>query len=832
MAAIAVAVAVGSSLLHRDPGGDDLAARPVDAVDDTQSGARRFDFLARPEGESGVPRIEGRVIDEFDRPLIGARVAEFATLEDPMARSEVRTDGEGRFELSVPTEAHVRIRVESEGHRAEESLARAGVPVEIRLMRELPRGEDGVFVVEVCDASGTPVTGAVVRASPNVSQRYPTFMSTVHRVERLRGREMRSAVTDSDGRVRFAREELDDEIGLLASGTSGTAFAVAHPDAGGARLTLRESVEVACDIRVSGRTAGRTELVIEYASAGRAARFAMSIDAGDETLWLAAGAAAVLVETDTSIRWEGEVAFSRPRNEFALDLDAARRIRIELEGVAAEDLGAPAALLFSPFRRVGEYRRFRFGESPLVKVPGHATRAVVALDSRRYRLPGEVKTWGQSVEVALPAAPDEVLRLDVVPAPSVEGVVVRAEDGLPVPGVDVVAFPSSGLSMGYETESCRGRATTDDAGRFRFEGLAMGRSFFMVDSEEWTQFADMGGDLPQGPGRLSWLHSTDLREPGMKAELRIEVQRPATLRVRVADSKDELFPSFFVSRLSRDDTLRRLAAVHLPETIRAWRGRDEKGFPLPGAPAEDGVATIEGIAPGRGVPFQLEYRDPVSREMRTTRFEVDLPPGAVVEHDIDLARLVLSRLIVEVLVDGAPAPPGVQIRVNGEGGLLRQGGTGSDGRVVFAELPADDYRVEFADPGAGKTWVDADPALARRVAVFGGEARIRRSRVTGRMVEFGVDLAGRRLDPGKTVARLEYEGPLADLHRERGSFARASFGKGALRFEVFVPAAHRVRCSELVVMTGEPHGEMTRTVLPVLPQPAWIVEGAVFTLER
>lgn len=331
----------------------------------------------------------------------------------------------------------------------------------------------------------------------------------------------------------------------------------------------------------------------------------------------------------------------------------------------------------------------------------YAASAEVAADHRGVaRVPG-LPEGPVLVEVTPPGEPPVRLSLEAsrgalevdLPADGIEGRVVAAADGSPVPGASVRAW-SPEPAAGDVAEALRLRgftAAADGAGRFRFPSLPAG---------PWVLEASGRGlgTARTGPVRV-------LRGGGA-TPVEIALARAGRVAGTVRDGAGRPVPGAFVEAT---DTA--------------------TGALLPGGRARADAAgsfALGGLAPG---PLVLTAR--AGGIGASPPEPLSLAPGE--ERTLDLSLLPGGTLEILVVGPGAAPLPDASVEVRdflgipvpleeGSGGagapLRAEGRTGPDGRLRVPGIRAGVYRVRAWKGGvAGESRVRLDPLHGARTVV-------------------------------------------------------------------------------------------------------------------
>lgn len=331
--------------------------------------------------------------------------------------------------------------------------------------------------------------------------------------------------------------------------------------------------------------------------------------------------------------------------------------------------------------------------------------------------------------------PREPITIALVRGAVLRGLVVRDDTGEPVAGARV----DPGSIAGEIDDAWI--AQTDDAGRFRIEGLTAG---------EYKPTAEARGLFAQATSRVTL-------SPG-------EVSPPVTIRVRSAATVR--------GRLELSATHRGCAPGTVTITSRVHGEREAASDP-------DGNVVFDAVPAGTW-DVKLSCEGHVDEE--------EAPPLTVQSTDIEVVFALHEKLTVTGVVvtpDGAPAPEAwIEVAmVDGPEDAVTSHGTrsGEDGRFTLRDLAAGTY--DLAASGA----IDAPKV---RVAVAEGapppEVRLVRDLLSfhGRVVDPEGDPVG---GAGVTVTRDPTgNGSFGTQTGEDGRFVVEHFGAGPVTLKVQV----------------------------------------------
>lgn len=493
-----------------------LAPRPFAAA---VSGALLA--LALP-GALAASEVTGRVTDESENPIAGARVtlhpvdtgAALGTrwLEgEPYAEAvaDTRTGDDGSYRLDAPDDGRLFWTVVVR--------ARGRVPMEQDVgplfgavhLEPVGLAEDTGTVVRVLEAGGTPAVGATVlfAAAPGTpllgGRRGGWFPGA-----------FRTARTGPDGRARVPRAEGEGgEVAVVAPGRlaratlASTRLRVSLPPVGGpgSRTLLTTGPD---GEPVAGAVVwGPAELVPPQARVtARMGRFPLAVTGEDGTAVVPAAALAaqppvgLYVEATSGLRAHVEIEPPTPPGDP------------EPGGERAPATAPPVPVRLAPPDVIAGRVEEHGGGGPVagavVWTRGGAADAVRSDGSGRFALPvpaverimlaaagpaHQAPAW-ERVELAAPDRGEPVLVLD--PTISLVG---RVEDeaGGPIAGAVVEALPREEYSFGGGRKAERRRVLTDESGRFRADGIAFETLYSVVATLDG--FAPGRAEVPPVP---------------------------------------------------------------------------------------------------------------------------------------------------------------------------------------------------------------------------------------------------------------------------------------------------------------------------------------------
>lgn len=407
--------------------------------------------------------LRGRVVDEADRPLAGARV-ELRPLLDlhhtglrllagetwPDAVARRRTDREGAFEIAVPEIGLWRISVEAEGRVP---MSRSFRP----LLKDEALADVRLLAAEAIDvrvtAGGEPLAGALVDAvTPGEFEPWQQGYRS-GRWWPLR----RAAFTGEDGRATLWRAAPEKpEVRAMRPGFPGRRIA-------GADLPATGALEIALE----AGTARTLELVD---SKGEPAAGVLFLD-----VWRPLG----ITGDDGSVEL---TAADLERQPLHLTLTTGDGWRNTLTALEAEDTVLP----LPPPLEVGG--RVTDGEGrPIAGAIVWRQRGPAAMTRTGVRGHFRWPTAGERLQLGFAAEGFQPHRLEVVvadeaasdlavilePAAAIFGLVAD-EDGLPVAAARVEARGAYANDRSWNRRGGVESTLTSDDGRFRLGGLPAG----------------------------------------------------------------------------------------------------------------------------------------------------------------------------------------------------------------------------------------------------------------------------------------------------------------------------------------------------------------------
>jgi hypothetical protein len=340
-----------------------------------------------------------------------------------------------------------------------------------------------------------------------------------------------------------------------------------------------------------------------------------------------------------------------------------------------------------------------------------------------------------------PLVPRDLVPQPIEPQPAgtaiIEGMVVSADLGRPVRRVTV--------RLSSTTPSPPFSRTTDDSGRFRFEGIPAGP--FHLTASKPGYLTSAYGERQPGSGRPGTPLSV---AAGQHIErLVLPVARGGVLAGAVADDGGE--PQFGIEvRAFRfvwqagERLLRPVGSAHTDDRGSYRIGAlppgeyivmaspagdggplDEVGFPAPplglatsrSAVRESAVASQEAPAGYAPVffPGTTSSRDATRVTLGTSEERSGL--------DLQLPFVVMGRISGSIVADGGAPAPGTEVRlidvdlaVPGFG--LRVTGTNPDGRFTFENVPPGRYRVLAHSGPRNQVFVDQSGGNSRVTMKF------------------------------------------------------------------------------------------------------------------
>jgi len=298
----------------------------------------------------------------------------------------------------------------------------------------------------------------------------------------------------------------------------------------------------------------------------------------------------------------------------------------------------------------------------------------------------------------------------MTPESVLAGIVVRASDGAPVPGVRVESGSDWSTSFGFGFGTGRGVAFTDDDGRFRIDRLAPGRYKPSAQSDE-------------GYGRVA--QSVHLGLGQSVEDLRVELHPAATIRGRIVIAGS-------TPRACEDGSV---SLSDKPAQRSAWDQASDDGSVemlavLPGT--YDVEVHCDGMLSAESYPPIVVGSEPVAEQVWEVREGLAIT-GIVVGPD--------GVPVPEVSVSAQPKSAAPRGQVSNAWGHR----TGADGRFRLAGLVAGVYAVHANVDGADLV-APPDPTDVELTAGRTPEVRIELATagsVEGRVVD----------SDGKPIAR-------------------------------------------------------------------------------
>jgi len=428
-------------------------------------------------------RLAGRVVDEDRRPVADVEVAAF---DVPYGRRppRARTDRAGRFDLLVSAGRSYTLRAERAGWAPAEVTGVAPAPgaeaSELEVV--LRRGRTGVG--RVVDEADEPVAGAVVRLVPSVGT------TSYRRRPLARSRnDGASGTTTADGTFRIA--DLTGGRYDLEVAAPGFAPAIVPgvevPEGAGA--TDLGTVVLSPGLRIAGRIVDPEGRPVEGAGvtprpaetfglgfatrAGDRERVVSAADGGFEIVDLAAGRPVDLEVERTGYADNTVRGVSPP---LAEPLRVVLRPTVTVRGEVVDPEGLPvegALVTARTFRPEpgemragrsggGQARTGRDGAFEIADVePGEVVLSASATGYRRTDLGALHVSAGRD---------REGVRIELERGAVVHGT-VTGPDGQPVPQAWVQVEERTGPGSPYRPPA----ASTDGDGRYRLEGVELGR---------------------------------------------------------------------------------------------------------------------------------------------------------------------------------------------------------------------------------------------------------------------------------------------------------------------------------------------------------------------
>jgi len=317
------------------------------------------------------------------------------------------------------------------------------------------------------------------------------------------------------------------------------------------------------------------------------------------------------------------------------------------------------------------------GAAVLAASADHGARATCGPDGRFALLApaGSYRVHAALGDRAAAASPIAVaagataggVELRLGPGATIDGEVVLAASGRPVPGAEVALFP-------HETGEIAARARADGSGRFRLIGLP----------------ADAFDARVMAPGVTPGLAAGLSLAPGARFPLRLALAGTGAAEGTVTDLSGRALAGVRVMVVRRGDGLAAAPLEARTGFDGAWRIDGLEAGRAEIVARQDGVA----IGASRAVRVQ---------EGRASRADLLLPEA--------------GRLSGRVQRDGKPPPAGttvVAVPMRAGPGTLQVARAAADASGNYAlALPAGEYRVHAAPAEAARTDLRVAPAFAR-----------------------------------------------------------------------------------------------------------------------
>jgi hypothetical protein len=492
---------------------------------------------------------------------------------------------------------------------------------------------------------------------------------------------------------------------------------------------------------------------------------------------LAPGLHAVAVEAENHhpVRLAG-VALPRP-DALAVALEPLGAV----EGIVLRSDGRPAA---------NAHVLVAGADHDAAAAAGPDGRFVARVPAGSYRVLATRETEGGGLAAPVPVAAGAVsprVEVRLGPAAAVEGAVLEASTGAPVPGAELALFP-------HETRAIAGRTRTGADGRFRLDGLApgaydlraaaRGRSPAVLAAVTIAAGQRFHARLPlPGTGAIAGVVRSASGEPLAGTPVRVVLRGDGLGGAVPIEARTDFDGRYRIDALEvgRAELLAHQAgvAVGMSRAVRVVEGRASRAdFVLPEAGVLAGrvsgpvpiAVTVSPMRAGLGTAqtarvladatgnYRIdlpagEYRihaspaDAPPADLRVAPAFASVQPGRVTRVDLAAAAPAAARGLEILVVEPGGAPSSgaiVTVSRSGDGRIALATTAGEDGRVVIAEAAGlSGAPVTVRARNGGRTGAFSGtlrPHVVARVAlspgaVVEGTVRARGGRVDGFTLE-------------------------------------------------------------------------------------------------
>lgn len=628
------------------------------------------------EGETTVvelkippgPRLVGRVVDEFDRPVADAAVMVGDLGPTDFGETAAQTDADGRFAVPVVVaDMWVVVWARKDGYVPSERPVLTGkVDAELNVVLRLQSG-GAALRGRVVDADGAPVAWADVRIGVgrgSAQMQLPGGGSACARAE---------VATTADGDGRFAAAGLEPgETTLVVGARNRSPWRGAISLVGGETRDVEVALGPAAELRGVVTDAAKKPVHGVSVSIGDwndPARRATGTSADGAYVLrdLAAGDAEVVFELDGARRRETVKLTAGEATTLDVRLDEGGTIRIRV----VDERGNPLARV----RAEAQFHSFATNDFHFANETSDAAGRIALKNCRpeKYAVRLEHPDGGGSLAVLADVRPDEPERTVVVDAErmkvgEVRGAVV-GEDGRPPANVQITLVREDALENGSPVS-----APDAGTGAFRFRAVA---GEYLVQAS--------------APG-LGTVRATTKVAPGGTGDV-------GTLRFLPTGT-------VVVRPLPQDGATLAGASVTLLQ----------HGVPVENLGLSGATATFEGVAPGA---YEV---DATSGDGSARRVGLVVASGATTTIDVALKAGRLAHLRAGAK-DGPPHAPLATI-FDADGATVRTlrlwRAPGGGDPQVSTTLPPGEYRIEMTEGarrGAGKLVVSTDDGAPNTAVV-------------------------------------------------------------------------------------------------------------------